>query len=155
MLNDEPRGVILVESKQSHAFTDEDVYFVTQVANQAVIAIENARLFANVIEGRDRLQVLLDAMEEGIILVDRDGVVALANPRIDLIGLDPQQIIGRSLQSLLRDPELRFIEAAGFESIDAGQRFAEALYEEDQHMPIKYIVRLDNVLTYIRRQVIP
>ncbi len=155
ILNDETRGLILVESTQPRAFTEEDVYFVTQVANQAVIAIENARLFSDIIEGRDRLQVLLDAMEEGIILVDSNGVVAQANPRIDLIGLTPQQVIGRSLQSLLRDPELRFVEAAGFESTDMGLRFAEMLYEEDQHLPINYILRQENVLSYIRRQVIP
>jgi NtrC-family two-component system sensor histidine kinase KinB len=157
MLNYELRGVILVESKQPRAFSDEDVYFVTQVANQAVIAIENARLFNNVIEGRDRLQVLLDAMEEGIILVDREGTVTLANPRMDLIGIDSQALIGRPLQGLVRDPELRFAEAAGFGSTDAAIRFVDTLWNDDEgQAALSYVLRRpDNVLIHIRRQIIP
>jgi two-component system, NtrC family, sensor histidine kinase KinB len=156
MMNYEMRGVILVESKQARAFSDEDVYFVTQVANQAVIAIENARLFNNIVEGRDRLQVLLDAMEEGIILVDYEGKVTLANPRMDLIGMDPQNLIGRPLQDLLRDSQLRFAEAAGFSSIEAGVHFLESLQDDEAQIPINYVLRRpDNSLTHIRRQSVP
>ena len=42
-------GVITLESDQLNAFSEEDSYFVQQLANQAIIAIENARLFRKVV----------------------------------------------------------------------------------------------------------
>ncbi len=38
-------GVITLESDRINAFSEEDTYFVKQLASQAAIAIENARLF--------------------------------------------------------------------------------------------------------------
>jgi PAS domain S-box-containing protein len=51
-------------------------------ANQAVIAIESARLFYEVTEARDRLQAILDSTEDGIALLSEEGRVLLANPSI-------------------------------------------------------------------------
>jgi len=45
MLGDAMFGVINIQSDQRHAFDDDDMSFVATVANQAAIAINNARLF--------------------------------------------------------------------------------------------------------------
>ncbi|MEO7913103.1 MAG: GAF domain-containing protein, partial [Roseiflexaceae bacterium] len=45
MLGDAVFGVINIQSDQRHAFDDDDMSFVATVANQAAIAINNARLF--------------------------------------------------------------------------------------------------------------
>lgn len=42
---DEPLGVINIQSYQQYAFNEDDERFVSAVANQAAIAISNARLF--------------------------------------------------------------------------------------------------------------
>lgn len=46
-LGDEVRGMLSAQSYQSYAYTDEDEQTLITLANQAMIAIENARLFAH------------------------------------------------------------------------------------------------------------
>lgn len=148
-------GVITLESKRLNAFTEEDSYFVTQVANQAVIAIDNARLFSSITEAHDRLRVLLDAMEEGIILVDTLGQVALANPRIDLIGLRQSQLIDRNLRDLVDIAELKVIEAAGFASRQDVLDFIDHLKNPRTYAPVNYVVQGEHGVLHIRRQIVP
>ena len=45
LLGDEVLGVINIQSYEQHAFDQDDLRFVSTVANQAAIAINNARLF--------------------------------------------------------------------------------------------------------------
>lgn len=103
MRGDEMLGLILLASDSDATFSEEDQQFVHQIGNQAVVAVENARLFRRVAEARDRLLVLLRAMEEAIVLIDSRGQVALANPRIDALGLDPDALIGRPVADLLAE----------------------------------------------------
>lgn len=110
--NERVVGVITLESDRLNGFSEEDSYFVQQLANQAIIAIENARLFRKVSEARDRMQVILNTVTEGIILINTWGEVALANPRVDLMGLQAEALIGRSVDQLLEDPD--FVERLGF-----------------------------------------
>ncbi|RPI97740.1 MAG: PAS domain-containing protein, partial [Chloroflexi bacterium] len=62
----------------------------------------NARLFRHIEEARDRLQVILDSMREGVILISADGSIALANPRVErLLGLAARDIIGVPILDLI------------------------------------------------------
>ena len=98
----ETLGVLTVESPFVNAFGDDDLTFVTQLATHASIAVENARLFKRIAEGRDRMQAILDSMNEGVLLIDRDGKVSLANPHIEtLIGIDPVDVVDRLVDDLL------------------------------------------------------
>jgi len=78
-------GVITLEAAQPSMFDDDDVNFANQIAGQAAVAIENARLFQTVTESRDRLQAVLNSTREGVLVIDSAGRVALANPRIEEI----------------------------------------------------------------------
>jgi signal transduction histidine kinase len=92
-------GVITLESEHLAAFGPGDLDFVGQIANQVVIALDNSQLFQRITEALRRLQVLLDAMQEAILLIDDQGYIVLANPRVQMLDLDPTQIEGRSLLS--------------------------------------------------------
>ncbi len=107
-------GVITLESDQINAFSEEDTYFVKQLASQAAIAIENARLFQTTAEARDRMQVILNTVKEAMILIDTEGDVVLANPRVELIDLSPDALIGYSVEALLDDPDLNLSQRLGF-----------------------------------------
>jgi PAS domain S-box-containing protein len=99
---DEVLGVIALGSDHANEYTPDDLSFVSQLATQARIAIDNARLFRHIEEARDRLQVILDSMREGVILISAEGEIALANPRVGrLLGLEPQQIIGVPITALI------------------------------------------------------
>jgi len=112
---DEVLGVIALGSERPASYTADDRSFVAQLATQAGIAIDNARLFRRTEIGRDRLQVILDSMLEGVILLGTGGQIALANPRVErLLGLPPARIAGRTVAALLDDPALDVAQRLGF-----------------------------------------
>lgn len=83
-------------------------------ANQAAVAIENARLFQQVIQARDRLQSILDSTQEGILMLNEEGIIQLANPPIERwIGLPRQEIIGQTLAGLVRRSPRGNVEVCG------------------------------------------
>lgn len=89
-------GVVSLESGRSQGFSPDDERFTSQLAELAAIAIDNARLFQQVREGRDNLQAILDSIHEGILVLDRDARVVLANPMIEqMSGLSAQALVGR------------------------------------------------------------
>lgn len=115
MRGEEVLGVIALGSETPGDYSPDDLDFVTQLATQARIAIDNARLFRDIEQARDRLQVILDSMREGIILISEAGQIALANPRVRrLLGLDPNKIIGVPLAQLVNDPDIALAERLGF-----------------------------------------
>ncbi|HUN09172.1 MAG TPA: GAF domain-containing protein [Aggregatilineales bacterium] len=111
-----PLGVITLESDEPAAFSEEDNYFVTQLASQATMALDNTRLFKGINDALERLQVILNTMTEAIVLVEKNGNIALANPRVRMIGLEPDQLVGRKLDRLLATAELGMAARLGFSS---------------------------------------
>ncbi len=99
--NDELLGVITLENPLPAAFGSDDIDFIMQLANQAVIAIDNARLFRRTMEARDRLQLMLNTIQEAIILLDSSGTITLANPRVEMLGLKPDALLGKKINVLL------------------------------------------------------
>ncbi len=139
-------GVITLEDGRGRRFSEDDVQFVTQLANQAVIAIENARLFHNMAETRDRLQVLLNTMREPILLIDNSGTIALANPRVGMLGIAPETLAGRPLDALLNDEALELAQRLGFQSEHELRRLARGLKNAAQLNPAG---RADGDLAFI------
>ncbi|MEL6405591.1 MAG: GAF domain-containing protein [Chloroflexota bacterium] len=157
MKGKETLGLILLESNMQGAFSEGDGHFVSQIANQAVIAADNTLLFQRVREARDNMQVILDAMEEGIILLDGDGTVALANPHIDMIGLAPSDILGNTVGELLEDSSLSFAQKLGFRSPDGLRKLVKMLRDNwEQPVPHDFEIHGDDFgVRYVQRQVIP
>jgi len=95
-------GVINLESDRLNGFTDGHQRFVEQLAQHTAIALKNARLHAATqrhlsdVEraneqarmARDRLQAVLDATHDGLILYDAQGYLVLTNRAADdLLGV--------------------------------------------------------------------
>ncbi len=152
-------GLILLESNRVAAFSPEDSHFVAQVANQAVIAIDNARLFQRITEARDRLQVILDTMEEAILLLDARGEVALANPRITLLDMMPDELIGHKLSDLLDNGYPDLLRRIGFDDATVFHKMVASIEQENawaEYPPHLYAIQSQDGLTrYIQRYVIP
>lgn len=151
-------GVIVLESTRAVAFHDEDLHFLIQLANHTTIAIDNSRLFKRIAEARDRLEVMLNAMTEAIILVDNDSTIALANPRVSLIGLNPDQLLGHNIGSLLADGDLNLAAQMGFESAKHCQAMIQELQTPGSWLsisPASYSVKTDSGARFIQRHIIP
>ncbi len=149
-------GVITLESDQVGMFSEEDSTFVTQVANQTVIALDNTRLFERIAEARDRMQVILNTMTEGIMLIDRSGSIALANPRVDLIGLQPSQLLNQKLDALLERLELDLARRMGFQSDEQARAMLKDLRAGWSGLaPVEYTVQGEQGVLHVQRDSIP
>lgn len=150
-------GLIMLESDDADAFSEGDGHFVAQISNQAVIAIDNVLLFQRIREARDNMQIILDAMQEGIILINEDGIIALANPRIDLIELAPDDILGQDVSSLIANPKLNIAEHLGFSNANALQKLVDNLHHDWNKHPLHdYEFHSERFgIRYIQRQIIP
>jgi two-component system, NtrC family, sensor histidine kinase KinB len=151
-------GIIMLESDSVGAFSESDGQFVSQVANQAVIAIDNTQLFHRIREARDNMQVILDAMEESIILIDNEEQIALVNPRIDLIDLSAGAVQNQTIDMLLDNPELNFAKKLGFSSNEAFRILLGNLSANEwtAFPPHSYEVHGDEFgVRFIQRQIIP
>ncbi len=76
-------GVLGVDNRlQRQSFQEHDVKILSALAEYAVIAIENARLYENSNIERRKLETILGSIEDGVIVLDQDQRLLLANRQI-------------------------------------------------------------------------
>lgn len=85
-------------------FTQEDEEILTIFAEAAVIAIENAELFDRLKEQKDVQERLISSSPDGIIAVDRHGLVTEFNQRAEQILKYPREkVLGQDVSLLYFD----------------------------------------------------
>lgn len=92
-------GVLYLENVQTTlAFTQDRVAILKLLASQSAIAIENAKLYQQLNDSRNKYLSLYQNAVEGIFELDRHGVVTNVNPAASqLMGFEsPEHILGRS-----------------------------------------------------------
>jgi GAF domain-containing protein len=101
MSRGEALGVLYVNHRQPHAYTENDVRLVSALANQAGATIANVSLFTQVSEARDRLEAIINSTRDGILVLDNAGRVVIANARIEAFtDLRRVQLVGGTLDEL-------------------------------------------------------
>lgn len=155
---DDLMGLIALESDTPEAFKEEDGHFVAQIVNQALIAIDNTRLFQTIREAYDRLQVILNAMEDAIILVDAKRKIVLANPAVALLGYTADDLLNKNVDDLADDERGAFATRLGFPNGESLRRLLRDLANPatwSNQKPHLYEARGEQGLRYIQRQLIP
>ncbi|MDX2161071.1 MAG: GAF domain-containing protein [bacterium] len=150
-------GAITLESEAINAYNEEDSHFIAQLTNQTVIAIDNARLFTRIAEALYRLQVILNAMQEALILIDKDGMVTLANPAVQNLGFAPDQLLNQSVEDLLESRDLDLAHRFGFASENELRRITKEVRTPDawlERAPVTYTLELSSGTRRFQRQVI-
>jgi PAS domain S-box-containing protein len=105
-------GTINVDDAQPNAFGPSQERLLTIMATQAGIAIENARLFANVAKQQQQTQAIIQYMADGVLLIDGQGVIVTCNPALALmLEIHPGQILGQKVNSPDLHPHLAGITA--------------------------------------------
>jgi K+-sensing histidine kinase KdpD len=101
-----PPSALLVYKPEPHVFTKREINLLTNFANHAAMAIENASLYARsdmrLNEQTRRLEALIQSLQEGLVLEDLHGRVLYANRRIsELVNLPVNDIVGSSIERLV------------------------------------------------------
>lgn len=133
MLEGRVLGTLHIYRERGYVFAPDTVTIATSLANQAAIAIENARLFealqaqtasvrqtnlaleAEIQERRRaevalrerevRLQAIIETAVEGIITIDEQGLVESYNAAAErLFGYTASEVIGRNVRLLMPSP---------------------------------------------------
>jgi two-component system, NtrC family, sensor histidine kinase KinB len=113
IVKDRVIGAIELLNKLDGRFTEDEAERLTRMAAFIGVAIQNALLFQQVAEGRDRLAAILNSTADGILMTDMNGIVLTANPMAaKLFGASEQELLGRSLDELLRGLHERAQEVA-------------------------------------------
>jgi NtrC-family two-component system sensor histidine kinase KinB len=101
---DQHIGLVVNHLSATQSIKDSEMQFPQAIAAQSTIAVQNALLFSDVTKGLDRLETVLNAVGEGVLMVGADLRVTLANKSIEAItGLHVSEIAGRRLSELATD----------------------------------------------------
>ena len=116
-------GTLSVESLAPGAFQARDEQLVESLAQQAAIAIENARLFERVRTAEIRYRALFEDSSTPIAILDAKGNLVDVNPTTCyILGRTRQEMLGRSVNILMSLPEQHFCQA--LEHVLKGEVFA-------------------------------
>lgn len=95
-------GVIELLNKREGDFTEEDANRLMRMAATIGVAIENARLFQQVVNGRERLEAILNSNKDGILMAEMHGAIMIANPRAaQIFEMSQDELIGQQLSDIL------------------------------------------------------
>jgi len=73
-------------------YTREDLELLITLAGQSAIAMENAKLYQEIMAVKNYNEDLLESLTNGVVSVDRDGIVLTFNVKAsELTGLSPEQ----------------------------------------------------------------
>ncbi|HML21476.1 MAG TPA: ATP-binding protein [Aggregatilinea sp.] len=97
MIRDERvTGVLLLSSYDLNGFTEDNLEFVTRLATRVAVALDNARLFDETRREQKKLEVILSSTTDAVIVVQRDGRLALVNQAaMAIFHLAPKAVSGR------------------------------------------------------------
>jgi two-component system phosphate regulon sensor histidine kinase PhoR len=89
---------------------DSDLSLMEALAEYAVIALENARLYDATQAHLHQLETVIQQVEDGVLITDPEGRMLLANRTIrGLFGLGDEPLVGRLLKEVLPNPEVQYL----------------------------------------------
>ena len=94
-------SISLVTSESARTYGEDDLTLAQELARHAAAAIDNARLYAEA-ERRGRAARALEAVGDGVVLVDRDGVIRLWNKAASTItGVSEEDVLGKRIEEVI------------------------------------------------------
>lgn len=100
-------GVFWLSYTAPHHFSDTEIAFLTTLAGEAAVVLENARLFETAEGGRRRLSAILTSTTDPMIVTDRGDRLLLMNPAAEgTFAAESAQAAGRPVAEVLSNPAL-------------------------------------------------
>jgi two-component system NtrC family sensor kinase len=108
IVNGQVFGILGVDNRQNRLpFTEHHVKLITALAEFAVIALENSRLFTETNAERKKLETILTEVRDGVIVLDQDQRILLVNEVVrEMLKLGDVPLNGRPFQQVFTQPAL-------------------------------------------------
>jgi two-component system, NtrC family, sensor kinase len=145
-------GVFSITRTRVEAFTEKEIELATTFADQAVIAIENARLFEELHDRQAELRVTFDNMGDGVAMFGADKQLAAWNRNLqEMLDLPDALLFGRPSFAEL----FHYLAARGeFGSADLEAELSRSV--EDTRRQMRYErTRPDGRIVEVRRNPVP
>jgi signal transduction histidine kinase len=136
-------GVIFIFRSYPDLFSANDKQLLQSFADQAAIAVFNARLYGQITVEKQRLDALIDTAADGILILNADHTIERANDAFERIyGQSDDQLRGKKHEEIIhwaRKPEgltLEEAEANGWPLTPNAHLYVEGdLLRSDEQMP--------------------
>lgn len=95
-------GVIFIFRNYRGGFSSNDRALLQSFADQAAIAVQNARLYTQVSQEKQRMDALLDSAADGILILSPDHIIERCNPAFSrMVGRPMGDIRGKPHEEIL------------------------------------------------------
>lgn len=95
-------GVILIFGDSDVAFSSNDRQVLASFADQAAIAVQNARLYQDLITEKSRLDAIIDISADGVMILDPQGRIQAFNVALSqMTGWSEEEARGRACWQVL------------------------------------------------------
>ncbi|MBN1963577.1 MAG: GAF domain-containing protein, partial [Anaerolineae bacterium] len=95
-------GVLNVAVANKDTLSEDEISILELLANQAATAVRNVGLYEAVRDARDRMQVILNTVRDGLALVDRRNVLMQVNPALSaMLGHEMPPFVGQDFVRVL------------------------------------------------------
>ncbi|HEX2697604.1 MAG TPA: GAF domain-containing protein, partial [Anaerolineales bacterium] len=122
-------GVVSVQSTaKENIFTEEDVRLLSTIAANVGVALQNARLFAEVKRQGQYLETLFANMPVAIVRVDENAKVITWSPAAEkLFGYTGQEAVGKDVDSLVANSDAVREEAVNYSRQSIGNQAVHSI----------------------------
>jgi len=113
MVKDQVIGMIALDRVTLHPYSAEEAQLAVAFANQAAIAIENARLFAETERYRAFNESIVQTVPGGILVTDAEGYFTFTNPAaVELLGYTPEELLSQHWSVIFPPDQQPIVKAA-------------------------------------------
>jgi len=144
-------GVFIVSRLRVEPFTPKEIELASSFADQAVIAIENARLFEELRDRQAELRVTFDNMGDGVVMFDAEARLTAWNRNFqELLDLPDAFLAGRPSYA----EYFRYLADRGEYSTDLEAQLSRTIEDTSREMRFER-TRPDGRVVEVRRNPVP
>lgn len=136
-------GVIFVFRSYAGTFSANDRALLQSFADQAAIAVQNARLYSQINSEKQRMDALLDSAADGMLILEPNHVVERCNPAFArMLGMKVSDVRGKKHEDVIRwagratDATLERAESDGWPLTPNATLYVEGDLERPNSIPL-------------------